>query len=51
MLVLSRRSGESIYIQPSEDLPAGMTVEELFSGGGIEITVLNNATRLGIDAP
>ena len=51
MLILSRRSGESIVIQPSEDLPADMTVGELFADGDIEITVLKGMAKLGIDAP
>ena len=54
MLVLSRRTDESIYIYPSDDLPPDMTVTELFGEGGIEVTILDTSRghiKLGIDAP
>lgn len=54
MLVLSRRSNESIYIYPSDDLSPDMTVSELFAEGGIEVTILETSRgliKLGIDAP
>jgi len=53
MLGLMRRKGESILVYP-EDIPEGMTVEELFAGGPIKITIseTNHAQcKLGIDAP
>ena len=53
MLCLSRRKGESISIYP-KDIPKGMTVEELFAGSPIEITVTetNHAQcKLAIKAP
>ena len=54
MLVLSRRTDESIYIYPSDDLPDDMTVKDLFAGGGIEVFILNagkGQIKLGVDAP
>ena len=53
MLVLTRTTGESILIYP-EDIPEGMTVEELFADGPIEIMVTEtrpNQCKIGIDAP
>ena len=54
MLVLSRRTDESIYIYPSDDIPDDMSVKELFADGGIEVFILDagkGQIRLGIDAP
>ena len=53
MLILMRRAGESIQIYP-DDIPEGMTVEELFTNGPIEIKVTDTKgphCKLGIDAP
>ncbi len=53
MLCLMRRKGESISIHP-DDIPKGMTVEELFAGGPIEIAVTetNHAQcKLGYKSP
>ena len=53
MLMLMRRANESIYIYPKE-IPEGMTVEELFSDGPIEITVADTKgphCKLGVTAP
>ena len=53
MLCLMRRKGESISIFPN-DIPKGMTVEELFVGGTIEIVVTETKDaqcKLGIKAP
>lgn len=53
MLVLSRRGGESIFIELDETLknrPAG----ELFAAGPIEIAVISTGesfARIGIQAP
>ena len=54
MLVLSRRSDESIVIQPADDMDVTMTVAELFAKGPIQITLLGGTGRrikMGIDAP
>jgi len=53
MLVLTRTQEESILIYPG-DIPEGMTVEELFADGPIEIKVMETRPKqckLGIDAP
>jgi sRNA-binding carbon storage regulator CsrA len=53
MLVLSRKEQQKILIQPSS-IAKGMTVEELFADGPIEITLVQIESRLckiGIDAP
>lgn len=54
MLVLERKSGESILIYPHEDIRPEMTVQELFSGGPIKVAVKcrdHSAIKLAIDAP
>ncbi len=54
MLVLERKSGESILIYPHEDIRPEMTVEELFSNGPIKVAVKcrdHSAIKLAIDAP
>ena len=54
MLTISRRVNESLFIYPDETLPAGMTVEELFESGPIEITIHDahcNQVKIGIQAP
>ena len=51
MLSLSRLTDESILIFPVEDLPDDMTVAELFTEGGIEVTILKGTIKLGIDTP
>ena len=53
MLCLSRRKGESIFIYPN-DIPIGMSVEELFIAGPIEIIATEtnySQCKLGIKAP
>jgi carbon storage regulator CsrA len=53
MLVLMRKTGESILIYP-EDIPDNMTVAELFADGPIKITVTSTKgpqCQLGFDAP
>ncbi len=54
MLVISRKSAESVTISPDEDTDLNMTLGELFKDGAIEITVLgsgHNRVKLGISAP
>ena len=54
MLVLTRRTGESIYIFPSKELNPDTPVSELFKDGPIQLTVTRvngNQARLGIIAP
>lgn len=54
MLTLTRRTGESSFIYPSNDLPADMTIAELFGNEKIEIKVIetsNHKLRIKIDAP
>jgi sRNA-binding carbon storage regulator CsrA len=54
MLVLSRRTDESILIQPADGADGSMTLAQLFAGGPILITLLGGSGRrvkLGIEAP
>ncbi len=54
MLVLERRTGESILIYPSDNIQPEMTVEELFSNGPIKVAVKcrgHAAIKLAIEAP
>ncbi len=54
MLVLERKTGESILIYPNEDIRPEMTVGELFSKGPIKVAVKcrdQSAIKLAIDAP
>ena len=54
MLVLSRRTDESILIQPAEGTDSTMTLRELFANGPIQITLLGGSGRrvkVGIEAP
>jgi sRNA-binding carbon storage regulator CsrA len=39
MLVPTRKPGQAVLIQPSTDLPAGTTIEEVFGEGGILVVV------------
>lgn len=39
MLVLTRKPGQAVLIQPSTDLPAGTAIEEVFGEGGILVVV------------
>ena len=53
MLVLERRTGQSLIIQPSEDIPADMTVADLFANDPIEISigeVLYSKLKVGVEA-
>lgn len=54
MLVLTRRTGESIHIYPSADIPPDMTVAELFRDGPFEIHIRKinpGQVRISIKAP
>jgi sRNA-binding carbon storage regulator CsrA len=54
MLVIRRRSDESIVIQPAEGADANMTLAQLFANGPILITLLGGTGRnvkMGIEAP
>ena len=54
MLVLERKSGESVIIYPNENIQPEMTVGELFSNGPIRVAVKcrdQAAVKLAIDAP
>lgn len=54
MFSLIRRIGESILIYPSNDLPADMTVAELFKDGVVEVKVMrasNDDIKLVIATP
>jgi len=53
MLIVTRRPGESIFIDLSESIDPDMTVGELFADGPINITILGvkgNQVRVGTDA-
>ena len=54
MLVLSRRSEESIVIAPAEGVDSDLTLKDLFANGPIRIILLGGNGRrvkMGIDAP
>ena len=54
MLVVSRRSDESILIKLAEGVDGTLTLKDLFSKGPIEITLLGGNGRrvkMGIEAP
>jgi len=54
MLVLSRRQGESFYLQLSDDVDPDMTVAELFASGPMELKLLqlkSNQARFGFVIP
>ncbi len=54
MLVVSRRSNESIIIRPDESTDGSLTLAELFANGPIEIRFLGGNGRrvkMGINAP
>lgn len=54
MLVVSRRSDESILIKLADGVDGSLTLKDLFSKGPIEITLLGGNGRrvkMGIDAP
>lgn len=47
MLVLSRRADESIVIGPADGIDPGMTLQELFAKGPIQITLLGGNRPAG----
>jgi sRNA-binding carbon storage regulator CsrA len=54
MLILSRRTDESIEIQPEDGADLNMTLAQLFANGPILITLLGGTGRrvkMGIEAP
>ena len=54
MLVLSRRTKESLYIFPHDLLDPNVTIGELFKGSPIVITFKDltyNRVKIGITAP
>lgn len=54
MRVISRRIGQSLIIEPSQDMDPSMTVGEFFNQGPIEITILGreaNTIELALAAP
>jgi len=54
MLVLSRRTDESIVIELADGMYGSMTLAELFADGPILITLLGGSGRrvkMGIEAP
>ena len=54
MLVLSRRTDESIIIQPADGVDVSITLAELFANGPILIRLLGGTGRrvkMGIEAP
>jgi sRNA-binding carbon storage regulator CsrA len=54
MLVLSRRTDESIVIEPADGANGSMTLAQLFADGAIVITLLGGTGRrvkVGIEAP
>lgn len=53
MLVITRSAKQSFYIYP-ENIPQGMTVDELFSEGPIEVSIAEvrgRQVKIGINAP
>lgn len=54
MLVLTRRQGQSILIQPASQLDPSTTIADLFAQGPIEVAILGidgKQIKVGIDAP
>jgi sRNA-binding carbon storage regulator CsrA len=54
MLVVSRRSDESILIKLADGVDSNLTLADLFANGPIEITLLGGNGRrvkMGIEAP
>ena len=54
MLTLRRSVGQRLLLYPSDDIPADMTVTELFAAGPIEIELKEASVgrgRIGINAP
>lgn len=54
MLIIKRRTSEVITIEPIRGSDTSRTVDELFSGGVIEITLLEvrgNQVKFAVNAP
>lgn len=54
MLILSRRIGETLTIEPAQDLDPDMTVRELFASGPLVVAFMElngRQARIGIAAP
>jgi sRNA-binding carbon storage regulator CsrA len=54
MLVLSRRTNESIVIEPADSADVSTTLAQLFANGPILITLLGGIggrVKMGIEAP
>lgn len=54
MLILTRRTGETLIIEPAQGIDPGMTVRELFEAGPVVVALLGtkgNQSRIGIAAP
>lgn len=54
MLIIKRKTDESITIEPVEGMDTSQTIGELFTDGAIEIRLLevgHNAVKVAIDAP
>jgi sRNA-binding carbon storage regulator CsrA len=54
MLVLSRRTDESVVIQPAEGVDGNITLAQLFANGPIQIILLGapgRRAKIGIVAP
>ena len=54
MLILTRRIGETLIIEPSSNVDLNMTLGELFAHGPLVVALLGtkgNQSRIGIDAP
>jgi sRNA-binding carbon storage regulator CsrA len=54
MLILTRRPGEWVHIEPHDDVPPEMTIGELFARGPIRVflgPIEGDRARIGILAP
>lgn len=54
MLILKRKLGEFVAIEPAEGTDVSLTIEDLFADGCIEVHVLEVGTKrvtLAIEAP
>lgn len=52
MLVLTRRSGEWLLIEPWEELPPETTIRELFADGPVGLARIHeNQAKVVIDSP
>jgi sRNA-binding carbon storage regulator CsrA len=54
MLIISRRPGESLFIDLAESVDPDMTVGELFSDGPVEVAIMGvkgDQVKVGTEAP